>query len=337
MTIMITGGAGFVGSHTCVELIRAGHRVLIFDNFCNSHPEVVQRIARITGTMPAVVRGDVRDFQAVNSALSDHRCRAVIHLAGLKSVADSVTHASDYYDVNVAGSLTLARAMQNNQIDKIVFSSSATVYGEPDSLPLREDHKLAPFSPYGRGKVMTEELLQDIAGSNNPLRVAVLRYFNPVGCHESGLIGEDPHGVPNNLMPYISQVAGGLRPALNVYGSDYPTRDGTGIRDYVHVVDVAAGHLRALEQLDRLPVIKVNLGTGLGTSVLELVDAFARASDRSIPVNFAARRPGDIASYYASADLALQILGWKAERDIAAMCESAWNWQRLNPNGYRDV
>ncbi|WP_371423146.1 UDP-glucose 4-epimerase GalE [Tardiphaga sp.] len=336
MTVMITGGAGFVGSHICVELIHAGRKVVVYDNFCNSHPEVINRIRRITGTAPEVVRGDVRDVEALISALSAHGCSAVIHLAGLKSVADSVSKSTEYYDCNVVGTLRLAQAMQQTGVRNIVFSSSATVYGEPDMLPLREDHKLAPFSPYGRTKMQAEELLSDIAQSQSPLNVVILRYFNPVGSHESGLIGEDPNGIPNNLMPYISRVAIGRLPVLNVYGNDYPTPDGTGIRDYVHVADLAAGHVAALDCADKQRVLKVNLGTGRGTSVLELVDAYAGACGKTIPITFAPRRAGDIASYYASAELAANVLGWHAKRGIAEMCRDAWNWQRKNPNGYLD-
>jgi UDP-glucose 4-epimerase len=319
-----------------VELIQAGRNVVVYDNFCNSHPEVINRIRRITGTAPEVVKGDVRDVEALISALSAHGCSAVIHLAGLKSVADSVSKSAEYYDCNVVGTLRLAQAMQQTGVRNIVFSSSATVYGEPDVLPLREDHKLAPFSPYGRTKLQAEELLSDIAHSLPPLNVAILRYFNPVGSHESGLIGEDPNGVPNNLMPYISRVAIGRLPVLNVFGNDYPTSDGTGIRDYVHVVDLAAGHVAALDHVHKQKVLKVNLGTGRGTSVLELVDAYTAVSGRTIPFAFAPRRAGDIASYYASGDVAEEALGWRARRDISDMCRDAWNWQQKNPNGYLD-
>ncbi|WP_120290494.1 UDP-glucose 4-epimerase GalE [Tardiphaga sp. 71_E8_N1_1] len=336
MTVMITGGAGFIGSHICVELIHAGRKVVVYDNFCNSHPEVINRIRLITGTAPDVIKGDVRDVNTLISALSAHGCSAVIHLAGLKSVADSVSKSAEYYDYNVVGTLRLAQAMQQTGVRNIVFSSSATVYGEPDVLPLREDHKLAPFSPYGRTKLQAEELLSDIAHSLAPLNVAILRYFNPVGSHESGLIGEDPNGAPNNLMPYISRVAIGRLPVLNVYGHDYPTSDGTGIRDYVHVVDLAAGHVAALDHVHKQKVLKVNLGTGRGTSVLELVDAYTAVSGRTIPFAFAPRRAGDIASYYASGDFAEAMLGWRARRDISDMCRDAWNWQQKNPNGYLD-
>jgi UDP-glucose 4-epimerase len=334
MTVMITGGAGYIGSHTCVALISAGHDVVIYDGFANSHPETLSRIERITGVRPAVVTGDVRDEDAMVAALKAHRCESVIHFAGLKAVGESVTDAALYYDCNVVGSLKLVKAMQATDVSRLVFSSSATVYGEPDALPLSEDHKLAPFSPYGRTKMIVEDMLTDIVASSNPLDVAILRYFNPVGSHESGLIGEDPRGIPNNVMPYISQVAVGRRQCLNVFGNDYPTRDGTGVRDYVHVVDLAAGHLRALERLDERNFIKVNLGTGRGSSVLELVNAFSSASGKTIPVEFAPRRAGDIASYYASPALAEKLLGWKAERGLAEMCEDAWRWQSLNPNGY---
>lgn len=336
MTIMVTGGAGYIGSHTCVELIREGHAVLIYDNFCNSHHEVLNRIERITGVMPAVVNGDVRNQRALADALLTHGCHAVIHFAGLKSVAESVSRPALYYDNNVVGTLKLVEAMQQANVRRLVFSSSATVYGEPHSLPLTEDHPLCPFSPYGRTKMVVEEMLADVAASTDPLKVAILRYFNPVGSHESGLMGEDPQGVPNNVMPFISQVAVGRRPFLNVFGNDYGTPDGTGIRDYVHVVDLAAGHLRALQGLQDRNFIKVNLGTGRGSSVLELVSAFEKASGRSIPVNFAPRRDGDIANYYASPDLAHELLGWRAERSLDDMCRDAWRWQNQNPIGYQD-
>jgi UDP-glucose 4-epimerase len=335
MTIMITGGAGYIGSHTCVELIRHGHAVVIYDNFCNSHPEVLNRIERITGVMPAVVNGDIRDRDAIAGALTAHGCSAVIHFAGLKSVAESVSRPALYYDNNVVGTLKLIEAMQQTNVRSLVFSSSATVYGEPDSLPLKEDHPLSPFSPYGRTKMVVEEMLADVAASADPLKVAILRYFNPVGSHESGLMGEDPHGVPNNLMPFIAQVAVGRRPFLNVFGNDYGTPDGTGVRDYVHVVDLAAGHLRALQGLQERDFIKVNLGTGRGSSVLELVHAFEKASGQQIPVEFAPRRDGDIASYYASPVLAHELLGWQAERSLDDMCRDVWKWQSQNPTGYQ--
>lgn len=334
MTVMITGGAGYIGSHICVEVMASGRQVVVYDNFCNSHPEVIDRIGRIVGTTPVVVTGDVRDVDTLAATLSAHHCESVIHLAGLKAVGESQKRASDYYDYNVLGCLRLAQAMQRTNVSKLVFSSSATVYGEPETLPLTEDHRLAPFSAYGRTKLMAEAMLEDIAHSAHPLKIAVLRYFNPIGNHESGLIGEDPNGIPNNLMPYISQVAVGRLPVLNVFGNDYPTPDGTGIRDYVHVVDLAVGHLRALDHLDGQPFFKMNLGTGRGTSVLELAASFAAACGRDLPIEFLPRRAGDIASYYASVELSRRTLNWTAERSIAQMCADTWRWQRLNPAGY---
>jgi len=335
MTILITGGAGYIGSHTCVELISNRHSIVIFDNFSNSQPEVLKRIERITGVSPAVVRGDVRDSDLLKTTLVNYQCRGVIHFAGLKSVAESVTKPVEYYDNNVVGSLRLIEAMQAANVRKLVFSSSATVYGEPVALPLREDHRLLPFNPYGRSKMIVEEMLGDLAGSSADFKIAILRYFNPVGAHESGLIGEDPTGEPNNLMPYIAQVAVGRRPHVNVFGTDYQTPDGTGVRDYVHVMDLAAGYLRALECLEKQDLIKVNLGTGFGTSVLELVQAFAKASGKNIPTVSAPRRAGDIACCYASPDLARQTLGWHATRDLDAMCRDSWRWQSQNPDGYK--
>ncbi len=332
---MVTGGAGYIGSHTCIELIKSGRTVVIYDNFSNSHPEVINRIAGITGVAPVAIRGDVRDPDELLTALRTHRCSAVIHFAGVKSVAESVADPAMYYDINVTGTLTLIKAMQHAHVGELVFSSSATVYGEPTSLPLKEDHPLAPFSPYGRTKKVVEEILSDVAASSSPLRTAILRYFNPVGAHDSGLIGEDPHGTPNNLMPFISQVAIGRRPYLNVFGGDYETSDGTGIRDYVHVMDLAAGHVRALDSLKNHDFLIVNLGTGRGSSVLELVNAFTTACGRQIPLKFAPRRDGDIASYYASPDMAARVLHWKAKRTLDDMCRDSWRWQRENPDGYR--
>lgn len=334
MTVMVTGGAGYIGSHICVELMVAGRQVVVYDNFSNSHPEVINRIARITGATPVVVTGDVRDVDTLAATLSAHNCDSVIHLAGLKAVGESQSRASDYYDCNALGTLRLAQAMQRSRVSKLVFSSSATVYGEPEILPLSEDHRLAPFSVYGRTKLMAEVMLEDIALSAQPLKVAILRYFNPIGSHESGLIGEDPNGIPNNLMPYISQVAVGRLPVLNVFGNDYPTPDGTGVRDYVHVVDLAIGHLRALDHLDTESLFKMNLGTGRGTSVLELAASFAEACGSAVPMKFLPRRAGDIASYYASVELSRHTLNWTADRSIAQMCADAWRWQRLNPHGY---
>lgn len=337
MTIMVTGGAGYIGSHTCVELISNGHSIVIFDNFCNSQTEVLNRIEQITGVSPAVVHGDVRDRDLLKTTMVKYRCDSVIHFAGLKSVADSVAHPLEYYDNNVVGTLRLVQAMQDADVHNLVFSSSATVYGEPITLPLKEDHRLLPFNPYGRTKLIVEEMLGDVTSSSRSLKIAILRYFNPIGAHESGLIGEDPSGEPNNLMPFVAQVAVGRRPHLNVFGTDYDTPDGTGIRDYVHVMDLAAGHLRALECLEKQHLIKVNLGTGRGTSVLELAHAFSKASGKNIPIVSAPRRDGDIACCYASPDLAQQTLGWRATRDLGDMCRDTWRWQSRNPHGYQQA
>jgi UDP-glucose 4-epimerase len=335
MNIMVTGGAGYIGSHTCVELIRAGHSILVFDNFCNSHPEVLHRIRRITGVMPAMVRGDIRDRAALAQAFATQPCDAVIHLAGLKSVAESVHQPLTYHDNNVVGAQALLQAMGDAGVDRLVFASSATVYGEASRLPITEDHPLAPTSPYGQTKLVVERMLGDLARASDSFGVAVLRFFNPVGAHESGLIGEDPIGVPSNLMPCLSQVAVGRRSHLTVFGRDYDTPDGTCIRDYVHVMDIAAGHLQALQCLDRQRIVTVNLGTGRGCSVLELVDAFSKACGEEIALEFAPRRESDVVQCYASAELARQVLDWRADRDIGDMCRDAWRWQSNNPDGYR--
>jgi len=335
MNIMVTGGAGYIGSHVCVELIRAGHSILIFDNLSNSHAEVIERIRRITGVAPALMKSDVRDRAALARAFASFSCDAVIHLAGLKSVAESVGEPLSYYDTNVGGALALLQAMREAGVDRLVFASSATVYGEASELPISEDHPLAPTNPYGQTKLAVERMLGDLARASDSFAVAVLRFFNPVGAHESGLIGEDPLGVPGNLMPCLSQVAVGRRPHLTVFGTDYDTPDGTGIRDYVHVMDIAAGHLRALQCLDQQRRITVNLGTGRGCSVLELVEAFSSASGKPIALEFAPRRAGDAAQCYASAERARQTLGWRAERDLAEMCRDTWRWQSQNPQGYR--
>jgi UDP-glucose 4-epimerase len=335
MNIMVTGGAGYIGSHTCVELIRAGHSILIFDNFSNSHPEVINRISRITGVTPGFVEGDIRDHAALAQAFATHPCAAVIHFAGLKSVAESVRQPLAYHDNNVTGTRVLVQAMRDAGVDRLVFASSATVYGEASRLPITEDAPLAPTNPYGQTKLAIEQMLGDLARSSDSFGVAVLRFFNPVGAHESGLIGEDPIGVPDNLMPFLSQVAVGRRPHLTVFGRDYDTPDGTGVRDYVHVMDIAAGHLRALHCLDKQRIITVNLGTGRGCSVLELVDAFSKACGKNIAVEFAPRRDGDAAQCYASAELAQRLLGWRAKRDIGDMCRETWRWQSSNPDGYR--
>jgi len=333
--IFVTGGAGYIGSHTCVELLNAGHTVTVFDNLSNSQPEALQRVERITGKSVHFIEGDIRDQAALTAALQASRPTAVIHFAGLKAVGESVAQPLHYYDNNVVGTLCLLRAMQAAAVKTLVFSSSATVYGDPQRLPLTEDHPLSATNPYGQTKLVIENMLRDLYRSDAAWRIAILRYFNPVGAHASGLIGEDPQGVPNNLLPYVAQVAVGRRDCLNVWGNDYPTPDGTGVRDYIHVVDLALGHLAALDQLGQAPqCLTVNLGTGTGYSVLDMVRAFSAASGRPIAYQFSPRRAGDVAACYADPALAQQRLGWRAERDLATMCADAWRWQSNNPNGY---
>ena len=334
MSILVTGGAGYIGSHTCVELLLAGHEVVVLDNFSNSHPEALRRVEQIAGRKLRVVEGDIRDQSTIEATLRQHVCTAVIHFAGLKAVGESVKAPLTYYDNNVVGTLRLLMAMQNCGIETLVFSSSATVYGEPQRLPLTEDHPLSATNPYGRSKLIIEEMLRDLWNANSGWRIAILRYFNPVGAHESGQIGEDPQGIPNNLMPYLAQVAVGRREHLNVWGSDYPTHDGTGVRDYIHVVDLALGHLKALQRLDIPKCIAVNLGTGVGYSVLDVVKAFESASGQRVPHRLSPRRLGDVATCYAEPALAEQLLGWKSERDLVAMCKDHWRWQKQNPQGY---
>lgn len=334
MTILVTGGAGYIGSHTCVELLLAGHQVVIFDNFSNSHPEVLKRVEQIAGRMPFLFQGDIRDQSAIESVLLQYQCQVVIHFAGLKAVGESVEKPLIYYDNNIVGTHRLLAAMQNCSVSKLVFSSSATVYGEPQCLPLTEDHPLSALNPYGRSKLFIEDMLRDVYRAHPDWRIAILRYFNPVGAHESGLIGEDPQAAVNNLMPYVAQVSVGRREFLNIWGNDYPTPDGTGVRDYIHVVDLAMGHLKAIEALDQPQCSAVNLGTGVGYSVLDVVKAFEAASGQSVPNRFGPRRPGDIAACYADPQLAMKLLGWKAERDLASMCQDHWRWQKNNPQGY---
>jgi UDP-glucose 4-epimerase len=342
-TILVTGGAGYIGSHTCVELLNAGFDVVVFDNLCNSRPEALERVQRITGKQLRLIKGDCRDRAALSTALRDSEASSVIHFAGLKAVGESVKQPLAYYDNNVVGTLRLLEAMEDCGVRKLVFSSSATVYGDPKWLPLTEDHPLSATNPYGRSKLMVEEILRDLHRSDSSWRLAILRYFNPVGAHPSGLIGEDPLGIPDNLMPFVAQVAVGRREILNVWGNDYPTPDGTGVRDYIHVVDLALGHLKALQALDAMNgssalqsscCLTVNLGTGTGYSVLDMVRAFEKASGRRVPYRIAPRRPGDIASCYADAKLARELLGWQAERRLEEMCVDTWRWQSINPEGY---
>ena len=327
--VLVTGGTGYIGSHAVVELLSAGADVVIVDNLCNSKVSVLDRIARIAGRRPEFEQIDVRDRSALRRLFASRRFDAVVHFAGLKAVGESVEKPLAYYDNNVAGSVALFECMAEAGVKTLVFSSSATVYGEPASVPIREDFPLSASNPYGRTKLAIEEILRDVAAADPAWRIALLRYFNPVGAHASGLIGEDPNGIPNNLMPYIAQVAIGLRQELQVFGNDYPTPDGTGVRDYLHVVDLARGHLAALEALGRRAgVLAVNLGTGRGYSVLEVVRAFAAASGRSVPYRIVARRSGDIAQCYAEPSLAREVLGWQATRSLDDMCADTWRWQR---------
>jgi UDP-glucose 4-epimerase len=326
--ILVTGGAGYIGSHTVVELMAKGHEVMIVDNFSNSKSSVLQRIERIAGRKPHFQELDILNETGLRALFAANRFEAVIHFAGLKAVGESVEQPLRYYNNNVAGSLTLFQVMGEFGVKNLVFSSSATVYGDPHAVPILEDFPLHATNPYGRSKVMVEEVLNDIAAADPTWRIALLRYFNPVGAHVSGLIGEEPNGIPNNLLPYIAQVAGGQRECLSVHGNDYPTIDGTGMRDYIHVVDLACGHIKTLEKLERQPGIHTyNLGTGRAHSVIEMVKAFEKASGRQVPYKIIGRRAGDIASCYADPTLAERELGWKAERNIDQMCADSWRWQ----------
>ncbi len=337
-TILITGGAGYIGSHTCVEFLNAGYDIVVLDNLCNSSPKSLDRVRELTGQDFPFVRGDIRDRAALDALFRDHDIDAVIHFAGLKAVGESVEKPLLYYDNNIAGSVTLFEAMQAAGVKTVVFSSSATVYGDPHAVPIREDFPVgATTNPYGRSKLIIEQILGDVAVSDPSWHIALLRYFNPVGAHKSGRIGEDPRGIPNNLMPYISQVAVGRREHLNVFGNDYPTPDGTGVRDYIHVVDLAMGHVKAVEKLAGEPGVRIwNLGTGQGYSVVEMAKAFEKASGRPVPYRFAPRRAGDIAQCYADPAKAERELGWKAQRGLDEMCEDTWRWQSMNPDGFGD-
>jgi UDP-glucose 4-epimerase len=337
-TVLLTGATGYIGSHTCVELIAAGWTPLIIDNLCNSSPVVLDRIERITGHRPAFVEADVGDADALDGAFRAHPCEAVIHFAGLKSVAESVVEPLRYYRNNIGGTMVLLDAMRRHGVRQIVFSSSATVYGLTNTMPLTEDSPPGPINPYGRSKLIAEEIIADLARCDPTWRVMLLRYFNPVGAHSSGLIGEDPTGIPNNLMPFVAQVAVGRRPRVSIFGNDYPTVDGTGVRDYIHVVDLAQGHVAALRMIsdsNSPRIATINLGTGRGHTVLEVVRRFEAASGRRIPFEFAARRPGDVATCYADVSRARTLLGWEARRSLDDMCVDAWRWQSKNPGGYR--
>ncbi len=326
--ILVTGGTGFIGSHTCVALAQAGHEFLILDNLSNSRADVLERLTPLCGKRPAFVEGDVRDAALLDRVFAGHRISAVIHFAALKAVGESVRQPLAYYDNNVGGTLQLLEAMRRAGVRTMVFSSSATVYGDPASVPIREDFPLTATNPYGWTKLMMEQMLADLVQAEPDWRIARLRYFNPVGAHESGRIGEDPSGVPNNLLPYVAQVAVGQRPELQVFGGDWPTVDGTGVRDYIHVMDLAEGHVAALARLAREPgLLTVNLGTGRGISVLEMVRAFEAASGRPVPYRIAPRRAGDVAACWADPALAERLLGWRSKRDLAQMCADAWRWQ----------
>ena len=336
--VLLTGAAGFIGSHTWLALLAAGFRVVGLDDFSNSAPEVLNRLKTLSGSAPEFIRADVRDAPALDAVFGAERIDAVIHFAAFKAVGESTSKPLAYYANNLGGLLTLAQAMERHACKTLVFSSSATVYGRPERLPIIEDSPLSATNPYGATKLMGEDMLRDVMRADPQWAMALLRYFNPVGAHESGLIGEDPRGTPNNLMPFVAQVAVGRRPHLQVFGNDYDTPDGTGVRDYIHVLDVAAGHVDALRYLlDGRGSITANLGTGRGHSVLEVVHAFERASGRPVPVQFAARRAGDVAASYADASLAHRLLGWKATRGLDEMCADGWCWQRLNPDGMAGV
>jgi len=333
--ILVTGGAGFIGSHTCVALTESGYTPLILDNLGNSDIRVLERLGRITGTVPAFIEGDVRDRALLDRVFGTHDITGVIHFAGLKAVGDSVADPIGYYDNNVNGSLVLAAAMQAAGVKTLIFSSSATVYGEPERSPIPEDAPCRPANPYGHSKRMVEQALADLQHAQPDWRIALLRYFNPVGAHESGLIGEHPQGKPNNLMPFVCQVAVGQRAELAVHGGDYPTPDGTGVRDYVHVMDLAEGHVAALRHAAKGPGLHtLNLGTGRGASVLDVVKAFERASGRPIAHAIGPRRPGDVPAYWGDPSLAEATIGWRARRDLDQMCADSWRWQQGNPRGY---
>ncbi len=335
MKVLVTGGAGYIGSHTCVELLTAGHEVVVVDNLSNSKPLALERVQELAGRAPGFVEADLRDRAAVARVLASEAFDAVVHFAGLKAVGESTERPLDYYDNNVGGTLVLCQAMAAAGVKTLVFSSSATVYGDPASVPIPEGAPLSATNPYGRSKLIIEDMLRDLQRADPGWSIGLLRYFNPVGAHPSGRMGEDPNGIPNNLMPFVTQVAIGRLPKLRIFGGDWPTPDGTGVRDYIHVVDLARGHLAALEYLDRAPsLLTCNLGTGSGCSVLDVVHAFERVCGQRVPFQIVERRPGDIAACYADPGLARERLGWQAEHDLDAMVRDAWNWQRRNPRGY---
>ncbi|WP_440455009.1 UDP-glucose 4-epimerase GalE [Psychrobacter sp. ASPA161_9] len=339
--ILVTGGAGYIGSHTCVALHQAGYDIVVYDNLSNSSYEAVNRVSALIGQPIEFIEGDIRNAGLLREVFDKHRFFGVIHFAGLKAVGESVARPLIYYDNNVSGTINLLNVMEEYSVSNLIFSSSATVYGDPETLPINETSPRSCTNPYGQSKLTVEHILGDLAVSNDKWNLITLRYFNPVGAHPSGQIGEDPNDIPNNLMPYISQVAAGKLTKLSIFGNDYSTVDGTGVRDFIHVTDLAQGHVAALSYLKKQssPVgfLPVNLGTGKGTSVLELVSAFIETTKQSIPYKFAARREGDIASCYASADKAKKLFGWKAKLSITDMCQDTWRWQSMNPNGYKSI
>ncbi len=335
MSILVTGGAGYIGSHACVELLKSGYEVVVIDNLSNSNEEALKRVEEITGRTLKFYKNDLLDKDALEEIFKKEEIDAVMHFAGLKAVGESVTQPLRYYQNNITGTLILCEVMNKYGVKNLVFSSSATVYGNPHKVPISEDFPLSATNPYGRTKLMIEEILRDLHTADNSWNIAILRYFNPIGAHVSGKIGENPKGIPNNLVPYITQVAIGKLQKLSVYGDDYPTSDGTGVRDYIHVVDLVLGHLKALEKLKSNPgVVTYNLGTGTGYTVLEVINAFAKTAQREIPYKIVARRPGDIAACYADPSKAKKELGWSAEKGIEDMCKDSWNWQVCNPDGY---
>ncbi len=337
MKILVTGGAGYIGSHTCIELLNNGYEVVVVDNLCNSSEESLRRVKTITGKDVTFYKQDILEEAALSAIFSEHEIDAVIHFAGLKAVGESVEMPLEYYQTNLTGTLVLFKVMRDHDVKNFVFSSSATVYGDPHTVPITEDFPLSATNPYGRSKLIIEEISHDLYVADQNWNIALLRYFNPVGAHKSGLIGEDPNGIPNNLIPYISQVAVGKREKLSVFGGDYDTPDGTGVRDYIHVVDLARGHIKALQKLTEKPGLVIyNLGTGQGYSVLEMVRAIEEASGKDVPYQIVARRAGDIATCFADPAFALKEIGWKAEFGLKEMAEDTWRWQSNNPDGYPD-
>jgi UDP-glucose 4-epimerase len=335
MKVLVTGGAGYIGSHTVVLLVEAGHEVIVFDNFCNASKESINRVEKIVNQKIEVIEGDLRNREDLEGVFQNNKIDAVIHFAGLKAVGESVEVPLKYYDNNVYGSVVLCEVMAKYACKSIIFSSSATVYGNPHTTPITEEFPLSATNPYGRSKLMVEEILRDVHTSDDEWKIVLLRYFNPVGAHPSGTIGEDPNGIPNNLMPFIAQTAVGKRESLSVFGDDYDTKDGTGVRDYIHVVDLAQGHLNALERIENFhKVMTINLGTGNGYSVLDMLNAFEKASGKYVPYKIAPRRAGDIAACFADPSYAKEVLEWEAEKGIDEMCQDTWRWQSKNPSGY---